>query len=102
MNGEVVQYLHSRRCIDLMIRVWKEYIAKGYLTFVDHREIMLGLDLLYYQFRGAAKIQFHGLHEEMSQASGYEELCKALNIGPFNENVLNLKVKPTRQFIIAK
>ncbi|KAI7889528.1 uncharacterized protein EV154DRAFT_277369 [Mucor mucedo] len=76
MNGEVVQYLHSRRCIDLMVRTWKEYITKGYLTFVDHREILLGLDLLYYQFRGSAKIQFHGLFEEMSQACGYEELCK--------------------------
>lgn len=94
MNGEVVQYLHSRRCIDLMIRTWKDCITKGYLTLVDHREIMLGLDLLYYQFRGSAKIQFYGLYEEMSQASGYEELCKVLNIGPFNENVQSLKVKP--------
>lgn len=99
MNGEVVQYLHSRRCLDLMVRTWKEYTTKGYLTFVDHREIMLGLDLLYYQFRGSAKIQFHGLFEEMSQASGYEELCKVLNTGPFNENVLSLKVQKKLLFI---
>jgi hypothetical protein len=92
MNGEVNQYLHSRRCIDLLIRVWKECLTKDYLTVVDHCEIILGLDLLYYQFKGSAKIQFYGFFEEMSQASGYEVLCKIIKTGPFNETSLKSKV----------
>lgn len=92
MNSEVVQYLHSRRCIDIMIRGWKEYVSKDYLTLVDQKEIILGLELLYYQFRDSAKLQFNGMYEEMSQASGYEVICKILKTGPFNESVLDLKV----------
>lgn len=92
MNGEVNQYLHSRRCIDLLVRAWRECLTKDYLTVMDHREITLGLDLLYYQFKGSAKIQFYGLFDEMSQSSGYEVLVKIIKTGPFNENTLNLKV----------
>lgn len=93
MNGEVVQYLHNRRCTDIMIRVWKEYLSNDNLTLVDLREVNLGLDLLHYQFQGSAKIQYNGLYEEMDQAAGYEVLCKLLKTGPFNESVLQLKVK---------
>ncbi|KAL9550165.1 hypothetical protein PS6_005689 [Mucor atramentarius] len=91
MNGEVCQYLHNRRCVDLIIRLWRDCISKDYLTFVDYREIHLGLDLIYFQLERSAKIQFYSLFEEMLQ--GYELLCKILKLGPFSDPILDLKVK---------
>jgi hypothetical protein len=92
MNGEVCQYLHQRRSLEALIRIWKETVSKDYLTFVDHRELILGLDLIYHQLRGASKIQFNGLPEEMIQESAYEILCQVLKTGPFDTSLLELKV----------
>jgi hypothetical protein len=90
MNGEVCQYLHNRRCVDLIIRLWRDCTSKDYLTLVDYREINLGLNLIYFQLEKSAKIQFYGLFEEMLH--GYEVLCKILKLGPFNDTIVNLKV----------
>jgi hypothetical protein len=92
MNSEVCQYLHQRRCIDILVRIWRECLSKDYLTLLDHREIMLTLNLMHYQFYGSAKIHYFGLMDEMLQASGYELLCKFLKTGPYNESTLQLKV----------
>ncbi|GAN06509.1 beige/BEACH domain-containing protein [Mucor ambiguus] len=79
MNGEVCQYLHHRRCVDLIIRLWRDCIAKDYLTCVDYREINLGLSLIHFQLERSAKIQFYGLFEEMTQ--GYEMLLDLSFVG---------------------
>lgn len=99
INGEVIQYLHSRRCIETMVRGWKDCTTKDDLTLVDHREIILGLDLLYYQLRGSDKIQFCVLFEEMVQSGGYQVLCNLLKMGPFNQTILNLKVNNNKNNI---
>ncbi|KAF7722919.1 hypothetical protein EC973_002599 [Apophysomyces ossiformis] len=49
MTVEVAQYLHSRRCMDTLVQVWKDCTTKSSLTVADHREISLGLDLVCYQ-----------------------------------------------------
>ncbi|KAG1109351.1 hypothetical protein G6F42_015679 [Rhizopus arrhizus] len=97
MNGEVCQYLHNRRCVDLVIRLWRDCISKDYLTFVDYREIHLGLDLIYFQLERSAKIQFYSLFEEMLQ--GYELLCKILKLGPFSDPILDLKVEIVNKLV---
>lgn len=90
MNGEVCQYLHHRRCVDLIVRLWRDCIAKDYLTSVDYREISLGLGLIYFQLERSARIQFYGLFEEMLQ--GYELLCAILKLGPFSDATVAFKV----------
>ncbi|KAI7902408.1 uncharacterized protein BX663DRAFT_74781 [Cokeromyces recurvatus] len=93
MNSEVCQYIHHRRCcIDLLIRSWREKLSKGYLTSVDHQDILMDFDVIYYQLYKSAKIQFFGLFEEMIHASGYEVLCKILKTGPFNESITHEKI----------
>lgn len=92
MNSEVCQYLRQRRCIEILVRVWREALSKDYLTPLDHREIMLALNLLHYQFLGSAKINYFSLMNEMLQASGYELLCKILKTGPYKDATLQLKV----------
>lgn len=81
-----------------MIRLWKDCTTKDDLTLVDHREIILGLDVLYYQFRGSEKIQFCVLFDEMVQSSGYQVLSEILKLGPFHQNILNLKVKANNNY----
>lgn len=92
MNGEVCQYLHQRRSLEVLVRTWKEITSKDYLTFVDHRELILGLNLIYHQLCGASKIQFNGLAEEMVQESAYDILCKVLKTGTSDTSLLDLKV----------
>lgn len=100
MNGEVCQFLHNRRCVDLITRVWRDCISKDYLTFVDYREINLGLSLICFQLEKSAKIQFYGLFEEMLH--GYEVLCKILKLGPFNDTIIDLKVIFVYMFIVTR
>lgn len=90
MNGEVCQYLHHRRCVDVIVRLWRDCTTKDYVTSVDLREISLGLRLIYFQLERSAKIQFYGLFEEMLQ--GYELLCAILKLGPFSDDIVDLKV----------
>ncbi|KAI9471032.1 MAG: hypothetical protein EXX96DRAFT_375724 [Benjaminiella poitrasii] len=100
MNSEICQYIHQRRCcIDLLIRMWRENTAKGYLTNVDQQEIIMGLDIIYYQLRESAKIQFFGLFDEMIQASGYEALCDILRTGPFNEATIHAKMEIVNKIV---
>jgi hypothetical protein len=92
MNGEVCQYLHQRRSLEVLVRTWKEAVSKDNLTFVDYRELILALDLIYHQLRGASKIQFHGLSEEMIQESAYDIMYQVLKTAPFDTPLLELKV----------
>ena len=92
MNGEVVQYIHSRRCIDIMVQSWKECLIKNNLTLVDYREINLGLTWLYNMLYNSAKIQFNGFFEEMNTMEGYNVISKILKTGPFHETALDAKV----------
>ncbi|CEP07883.1 hypothetical protein [Parasitella parasitica] len=97
MKSEVCQHLHHRRCIDLIIKVWRDCTVKDFLTLVDYREIHLGLNLICFQLERSAAAYSYGLFEEMNQ--GYEVLCKILKLGPFNDTVIELKMQIVNKLV---
>ncbi|KAG0176918.1 hypothetical protein DFQ29_005470 [Apophysomyces sp. BC1021] len=91
VSVDVAQYLHSRRCIDMFVQVWKDCATKSSLTVADHREVLLSLDLICSQLEESVGVGFFGLFDAFEQASGYDTLTTILVIGPFDEEYLRLK-----------
>lgn len=45
-DSEVIQYMHSRRYVEMLVQVWKDALKKHRLNLRDYMDIALDLDLI--------------------------------------------------------
>ncbi|KAI8149642.1 hypothetical protein BJV82DRAFT_128819 [Fennellomyces sp. T-0311] len=78
MTVEVSQYLKSRRCLEMLVQVWNDSIAKGSLATNDLRDDLIGLDLVTYQLKASLEADYHVLYDDFNQGKAWDTLTAVL------------------------
>lgn len=103
MNGEIAQYLYTRRCIEMLIRVWSDCVSKDQpATLVDYQEILLGFDIVLHFLKESTRVHYYSMIEEIRIAKGYDVLCTVIKTGSVDESILRLKVSGTCLFSLHR
>ncbi|RUS32592.1 hypothetical protein BC938DRAFT_475000 [Jimgerdemannia flammicorona] len=91
MDAEVVNYLHSKNAMNILVQPWKEALGRAPLNKRDYQEALLTAQLVLHLLKGSARDSLYALFYDFKEANGYESLSYLLTSQPFDEDAIKVK-----------
>ncbi|CAO3599779.1 unnamed protein product [Absidia cylindrospora] len=92
-DSEVIQYMHSRRFIEMLVQAWKDGLNRSRLHIRDYVDITLDLNLITHLLKVSIETGVTGFYDEFQQADGYQPLLSYLIAPPFDEDHIYYKAQ---------